>query len=103
MKLFKQFIIILLVVLFFITFFQNYDKLSKEVSFQFSLYFIRWGTTPFPLWLIILISFAIGYLIAFIFNVSHIVTHKNKIRALNRALKEKDDAIIKQDLDKQNK
>ncbi len=87
MKLIKQIIIIIILAVCILVLFENYDALKTVFSFRFGLYFIGWRTSPLPVWLIIIIAFALGYAAAFIPGFIQKISYKNRIKKLENDLK----------------
>lgn len=86
MKLIKRIVILLFFILLLITFWQNYDNLQHTFVFKLNLYFVKWYTSKLPEWLIIIIAFAIGYLVSYIPGLTKQFSYKKKIKQLQTDL-----------------
>jgi putative membrane protein len=77
--------VVWIVVVFFLLVFiiQNIRVLDQRVEVQFNLYLIKLSTGPIPIYLLILISFLIGFLGA----ASHSLFRRIKIRGETKRLK----------------
>lgn len=89
MKLIKQILIIFVLAVCLLLLFENYAALSTPFSFRFSLYFksLRWATSPLPMWLIIVIAFALGYLVSFLPGFMQRHSYRKRIKVLENELK----------------
>ncbi len=86
MKLIKQIITVLFLILLFLVLYQNYDALQQAFSFKLNLYFIGWYTSKLPVWLIILIAFACGYGVAYLTGFIQRITYKKRIKQIELEL-----------------
>ena len=93
MKLIKQTITVLFILLLFLILYENYDNLQHAFSFKLNLYFIGWYTSKIPVWLIILIAFACGYAIAYITGLIQRLSYKKKIKQIEQKLRTVDTAV----------
>ncbi|MCL4467960.1 MAG: lipopolysaccharide assembly protein LapA domain-containing protein [Deltaproteobacteria bacterium] len=93
MKLIKQTITVLFILLLFLILYENYDNLQHAFSFKLNLYFIGWYTSKIPVWLIILIAFACGYAIAYITGFIQRISYKKKIKQIEQKLQTVDTAV----------
>ncbi len=93
MKLIKQILTVVVLILLFLVLYQNYDNLQHAFSFKLSLYFIGWYTSKLPVWLIILIAFACGYAVASVSGLLQRISSRRKIKQLEQKLRGADTAV----------
>jgi len=60
----KLILVVIMLILIFIGFMQNYEVLSHPIELKLNLYWIKFVTYPLTIWMVILISFLIGFVMA---------------------------------------
>jgi len=90
MKYLKLIIVILFLLLVVILAVQNYAALSTPVSFRINLIFAKYESSGIPLSLVSVITFLIGMLSTGLYGMIERFRFKKQIKALTRAVNEKD-------------
>ena len=93
MKYLKLTGVVLLIILLGIIAMQNYDVLSAEFSFKFSIFSYLFETPPLSLYFIIIVIFLFGVILAVFFIVSEIFSLKNHIADLSEQLSDSEEEL----------
>lgn len=93
MRYLKTFIICLAVALAIVFMVQNIEPLSHLLSIHLNLFFVQFQTTPYPTYMVILLAFFVGLLVASLLGVVERHRQRGRIKALNKELKNLNDEL----------
>jgi len=90
MKHIKAIISIVLMLLAVVLIVENLAQLSQKLTLQADLYFWEWKTEPMSFYLVIIIVFLLGILIASLYGILERFKLKKEIRIISKKKREKD-------------
>ena len=93
MRYLKTFIICLAVALAIVFMVQNIEPLSHLLSIHLNLFFVQFQTTPYPTYMVILLAFFVGLLVASLLGVVERHRQRGRVKALNKELKNLNDEL----------
>ena len=89
-KIIKGIIGILMILLVIILIVENLEQLSKELMLKVDLYFWAWKSSPMAFYLVVIIVFLLGILVASFYGIVERFKLKKEIRILSKESREKD-------------
>lgn len=84
MRFLKAFIIGLLALLAFVFVIENIEVLKHQVQLRLDLYFVNLQAAPLDLWILILLSFALGAVLVLIYFIVDHIKQRQIIRQLKQ-------------------
>jgi hypothetical protein len=84
MRYFKAFIIGLLALISVVFVFENYDVLRKPIQLSLNLYVAKLEAAPLEMWVLTILSFALGAILVLIYFVFDHIKQRQIIRQLRQ-------------------